>query len=149
MANKKRNINPNSLKNLEKGNLANKTKEERKEIARNGANATNKIIKEKANFKNILTTVFEGKPSKPLIEILKQAGIESPDKLNYLEAIIAFGALKTHSKKTGLNELTRFLEFARDSMGQKAPDVVQSTNTNIDITDEKVINKVMDKLKDL
>lgn len=138
--------NNENLKPIKKGELSN---EEAKKRGSNGGKKSGQVRRERANFKNILTTVFEGKPSKPLIEILKQAGIESPDKLNYLEAIIAFGALKTHSKKTGLNELTRFLEFARDSMGQKAPDVVTATNTNIDITDEKVINKVMDKLKDL
>lgn len=128
---------------------SNQNREEAKKNGRKGGKKSGQVRRERANFKNILTTVFEGKPSKPLIEILKQAGIESPDKLNYLEAIIAFGALKTHSKKTGLNELTRFLEFARDSMGQKAPDVVQATNTNIDITDEKTIESVMNKLKDL
>lgn len=138
--------NNENLRPIQKGQLS---KEELKKRQSNGGKKSGQVRRERANFKNILTTVFEGKPSKPLIEILKQAGIESPDKLNYLEAIIAFGALKTHSKKTGLNELTRFLEFARDSMGQKAPDVVQSTNTNIDITDEKVIKKVMDKLKEL
>lgn len=138
--------NNENLRPIRKGQLS---KEELKKRQSNGGKKSGQVRRERANFKNILTTVFEGKPSKPLMDILKQAGIESPDKLNYLEAIIAFGALKTHSKKTGLNELTRFLEFARDSMGQKAPDVVQATNTNIDITDEKVINKVMDKLKEL
>lgn len=138
--------NNENLRPIQKGQLS---KEELKKRQSNGGKKSGQVRRERANFKNILTTVFEGKPSKPLMDILKQAGIESPDKLNYLEAIIAFGALKTHSKKTGLNELTRFLEFARDSMGQKAPDVVQATNTNIDITDEKVINKVMDKLKEL
>lgn len=138
--------NNENLRPIKKGELSN---EEAKKRGSKGGKKSGQVRRERANFKNILTTVFEGKPSQPLIEILKQAGIESPDKLNYLEAIIAFGALKTHSKKTGLNELTRFLEFARDSMGQKAPDVVTATNTNIDITDEKVINKVMDKLKDL
>ena len=138
--------NNENLKPIKSGELS---KEELKKRQSNGGKKSGQVRRERANFKNILTTVFEGKPSKPLIEILKQAGIESPDKLNYLEAIIAFGALKTHSKKTGLNELTRFLEFARDSMGQKAPDVVQATNTNIDITDEKTIESVMNKLKDL
>ena len=128
---------------------SNQNREEAKKNGRKGGKKSGQVRRERANFKNILTTVFEGKPSKPLIEILKQAGIESPDKLNYLEAIIAFGALKTHSKKTGLNELTRFLEFARDSMGQKPTDVVTATNTNIDITDEKTIESVMNKLKDL
>lgn len=43
----KRKMSENSLKNLEKGNLANKTPSERKEIARKGAEKTNKIKKEK------------------------------------------------------------------------------------------------------
>ena len=138
--------NNENLKPIKSGELS---KEELKKRQSNGGKKSGQVRRERANFKNILTTVFEGKPSKPLIEILKQAGIESPDKLNYLEAIIAFGALKTHSKKTGLNELTRFLEFARDSMGQKAPDVVQATNATITVTDEKTIESVMNKLKDL
>lgn len=128
---------------------SNQSREEAKKNGRKGGKKSGQVRRERANFKNILTTVFEGKPSKPLIEILKQAGIESPDKLNYLEAIIAFGALKTHSKKTGLNELTRFLEFARDSMGQKPTEKVEATNATITVTDEKTIESVMNKLKDL
>lgn len=128
---------------------SNQSREEAKKNGKKGGKRSGEVRREKANFKRILTEVFEGKPSKPLIDILKQAGIESPDKLNYLEAIIAFGALKTHSKRTSLNELTRFLEFSRDSMGQKAPEIVENTNTNIDITDDKIINKVLDKLKEL
>ena len=128
---------------------SNQNREEAKKNGRKGGKKSGQVRRERANFKNILTTVFEGKPSKPLIEILKQAGIESPDKLNYLEAIIAFGALKTHSKKTGLNELTRFLEFARDSMGQKPTEKVEATNATITVTDEKTIESVMNKLKDL
>lgn len=138
--------NEENLRPIQKGQLS---KEELKKRQSNGGKKSGAARREKANFKKILTTVFEGKPSKPLVDILKQAGIESPDKLNYLEAIIAFGALKTHSKRTSLNELTRFLEFSRDSMGQKAPEVVENTNTNIDITDDKIIKKVMDKLKEL
>ena len=128
---------------------SNQNREEAKKNGRKGGKKSGQVRRERANFKNILTTVFEGKPSKPLIEILKQAGIESPEKLNYLEAIIAFGALKTHSKKTGLNELTRFLEFARDSMGQKPTEKVEATNATITVTDEKTIESVMNKLKDL
>lgn len=138
--------NNENLKPIKSGELS---KEELKKRQSNGGKKSGQVRRERANFKNILTTVFEGKPSKPLIEILKQAGIESPDKLNYLEAIIAFGALKTHSKKTGLNELTRFLEFARDSMGQKPTEKVEATNATITVTDEKTIESVMNKLKDL
>ena len=128
---------------------SNQNREEAKKNGKKGGKRSGQVRREKANFKRILTEVFEGKPSKPLIDILKQAGIESPDKLNYLEAIIAFGALKTHSKKTGLNELTRFLEFARDSMGQKPTEKVEATNATITVTDEKTIESVMNKLKDL
>ena len=138
--------NNENLKPIKSGELS---KEELKKRQSNGGKKSGQVRRERANFKNILTTVFEGKPSKPLIEILKQAGIESPEKLNYLEAIIAFGALKTHSKKTGLNELTRFLEFARDSMGQKPTEKVEATNATITVTDEKTIESVMNKLKDL
>ena len=128
---------------------SNQSREEAKKNGKKGGEKSGQVRRERANFEKILTTVFEGKPSKPLIEILKQAGIESPDKLNYLEAIIVFGALKTHSKKTGLNALTRFLEFVRDSMGQKPTEKVEATNATITVTDEKTIESVMNKLKDL
>lgn len=126
-----------------------RTPEELREMTRKGGKRSGEVRREKANFKKILTTVFEGKPSKPLIEILKKSGIESPEKLSYLEAIIAFGALKTHSSKTGLSELTRFLEFSRDTLGQKPKDTIEAVNTNIDITDQSVIDKVAEKIKEL
>ena len=128
---------------------SNQNREEAQKNGKKGGKRSGQVRREKANFKRILTEVFEGKPSKPLIDILKQAGIESPDKLNYLEAIIAFGALKTHSKRTSLNELTRFLEFSRDSIGQKPTEKVEATNATITVTDEKTIESVMNKLKDL
>lgn len=126
-----------------------RTPEEVRENAKKGGIKSGQVRREKANFKRILTDVFEGKPSKPLIDILKKAGINSPEKLSYLEAIIAFGALKTHSSKTGLSELTRFLEFSRDTIGQKPKEVIEATNTNIDITDKAIIDEVAKKIKEL
>lgn len=126
-----------------------RSKSEHREIASKGGKKSGQVRREKANFKRILTDIYEGKPSKPLIEILKKSGIESPEKLSYLEAIIAFGALKTHSSKTGLSELTRFLEFSRDTLGQKPKDTIEAVNANIDITDQSVIDKVAEKIKEL
>lgn len=112
---------------------SNQNREEAKKNGRKGGKRSGEVRREKANFKRILTDIYEGKPSKPLIEILKKSGIESPEKLSYLEAIIAFGALKTHSSKTGLSELTRFLEFSRDTLGQRPTDKMELTQNDYKI----------------
>lgn len=62
----KRKMSENSLKNLEKGNLANKTPSERKEIARKGAAKTNQIRAEKRKRENMLPDLFK---------LLDEAGI--------------------------------------------------------------------------
>ena len=40
-------------------------------------------------------------------------------------------------------------EMIRDTIGEKPAEKVEATNTNINIEDEKVINEVLNKLKDL
>ena len=50
----KRKVSKNSLKNLELGNLANKTPTERKEIARKGAAITNAKIAERKTLANLM-----------------------------------------------------------------------------------------------
>lgn len=55
----KRKMSENSLKNLEKGNLANKNPSERNEIARKGAEKTNLIKREKRQRENMLPELFE------------------------------------------------------------------------------------------
>lgn len=55
----KRKMSANQLKNLEKGNLANKSPDERKEIARRGAEAANKVKREKRSRENMLSVLFE------------------------------------------------------------------------------------------
>ena len=74
----------NSLKNLEKGNLANKTPSERKEIARKGAEKTNKIKKEKVareearNYiwneifgNGIIQDIIENGSTRDMIDLIK------------------------------------------------------------------------------
>lgn len=105
--------------NIEKYAFDKLTAEKQREIASMGGKASGQAKREKANFRKALEAIFDGKPSKPLISILKGVGIKSPEKLSYLEALIQYGTLKTHDKKTTLSELVRFLEFARDTIGQK------------------------------
>lgn len=50
---------PNSRKNLEKNNLAKKTKEERREFARKGAEATNRVLKEKKQRAEMCNILFD------------------------------------------------------------------------------------------
>lgn len=80
----KRKMSENSLKNLEKGNLANKTPSERKEIARKGAEKTNKIKKEKVareearNYiwneifgNGIIQDIIENGSTRDMIDLIK------------------------------------------------------------------------------
>lgn len=55
----KRKMSENSLKNLEKGNFANKNPAERQECGRKGAEKTNRIKREKRKRENMLPDLFE------------------------------------------------------------------------------------------
>ena len=46
-------------------------------------------------------------------------------------------------------DLVKILEFLRDTSGQKPTEKVEATNATITVTDEKTIESVMNKLKDL
>lgn len=58
-------------------------------------------------------------------------------------------AMMTAMIKQGLNGNVKAVEFIRDTTGQKPTEKVEATNANITVTDEKTIESVMNKLKDL
>lgn len=58
-------------------------------------------------------------------------------------------AMMTAMIKQGLNGNVKAVEFIRDTTGQKPTEKVEATNATITVTDEKIIESVMNKLKDL
>ena len=87
MANKpKRKMSENSLKNLEKGNLANKTPSERKEIARKGAEKTNQMRAAKIKRENAKEWLWNEYGLTLSEEVLKCGSVK--DKLELLKAIL-------------------------------------------------------------
>ena len=58
-------------------------------------------------------------------------------------------AMMTAMIKQGLNGNVKACEFIRDTIGQKPTEKVAATNATITVTDEKTIESVMNKLKDL
>lgn len=58
-------------------------------------------------------------------------------------------AMMTAMIKQGLNGNVKAVEFIRDTTGQKPTEKVEATNATITVTDEKTIESVMNKLKDL
>ena len=96
----KRKMNENSLKNLKP--LQDRTKEERREIATKGAEATNKKIKIKRTLREEL-------------ELL----LLSEDRQNKISLALIQKALKGDVKA---------FEVLRDTIGQKPKDVVENIN---------------------
>ena len=81
------------------------------------------------------------------------------EMLNYLldkeitnnkgEKAITLEAIMVAQIKEALKGNTRAVQFIRDTIGQKPKDTVEAVNTNIDISDKKVIDTVMKNLKEL
>lgn len=51
--------------------------------------------------------------------------------------------------KKAMSGDVRAFEVIRDTIGEKPTDKIDATNTNIDITDQKVIENVINKIKNL
>lgn len=87
----KRGENPNSRKNLEPTNFANKTPEERREIARKGAEATNKAIREKKQRAEMCNILFDEIYKRGLlteaVEIASHKATEQGDIKELLELL--------------------------------------------------------------
>lgn len=115
----KRKMTPNQLANLEKGNFANLSPSERKEIARRGAAKTNQIRAEKKTFAQ-------------LFEIYSKLPDEETGETNEIAVVNAM------FKKAKNGDVSAFTAI-RDTMGQKPTDKQEVTNIipQIVVEDEK------------
>ena len=108
-----------------------RTKEEARERGRNGGKASGKKRRELKTMKLMLDYLLSKKIEN------KQTG----KKVTTLEGIMLAQI------KQALSGNTKAAQFIRDTLGEKPAE--QVTTTNINIEDEKIINEVLDKLKDL
>ena len=108
-----------------------RTKEEARERGRNGGKASGKKRRELKTMKLMLDYLLSKKIEN------KQTG----KKVTTLEGIMLAQI------KQALSGNTKAAQFIRDTLGEKPAE--QVTTTNINIEDEKIINEILDKLKDL
>ena len=124
MTNKRR-MNEESLKNLKKGKQFSKDYQPSSEAKSQGQ-------KNAKTFRETLEILLAK-------EITNKAGEIATTQVAIGVSII----------KKALNGDVRAFEVIRDTIGQKPTENIIATNTNIDITDKKVIENVINKIKEL
>lgn len=120
------------------------THEEAVEYGRRGGKQSVKKKKQRKAFKESLEMLLQMKAPEVAIRQIKNQMPKIKDKdLNCQNAVLigmVLAAIKGNVKAA---------EMIRDTIGEKPAEKVEATNTNINIEDEKVINEVLNKLKDL
>lgn len=107
-----------------------RTPRERKELASKAGKASGKKRRELKTMKLMLDYLLS-----------KKIENKQGKKVTTLEAMMLAQI------KQALSGNTKAAIFIRDTLGERPAEVI--TNTNINIEDEKVINEVLNKLKDL
>lgn len=138
-------MNEQNLKPIKKGEL---TKEEAKRRGSNGGKKSAENKRQKKMFKDIF------------IELLSydiEKFTTNEDLLNKLAEINPLFAQNIDVKtvisaqvlKKAINGDLAAIGLLRSQIGEEPVQEVNQTNTNINITDEKIINAVLKKVKDL
>lgn len=121
--------------------LNKRTKEAQREIAKKGAEASNKKQAEKRLLKDTIEMMLKLQPTPQMVnECAEKFGFNPKD----LQDIITGGLINK-----AMSGDSRAFEVLRDTVGQKPKEVIEATNTNanIDIKDEKLINEIIQKAK--
>ena len=121
--------NEKNLKKFKKGDVSHE------EAVRRGS------LGGKARAKNIK----KRKTLKEMLEILLDKEITN----NKGETATTLEAISVSLIKKAMSGDVRAFEVLRDTIGQKPKDVIEQTNTNIEVNDPKLINSVIGKLKEL
>lgn len=111
---------------------SNQSREEARKNGRKGGKKSGEVRRQKKTMREMLDYLLE-----------KELTNKNGEKATTLEAMM------TAMIKQGLNGNVKAVEFIRDTTGQKPTEKVEATNANITVTDEKTIESVMNKLKDL
>ena len=137
--------NEQNLKPIQKGEL---TKEEAKKRGSNGGKKSAKVRKEKKLFRDIFIKLLSYKiekftNNKELLEKLEEINPDFAHKID-VKTVISAQVLKK-----AINGDLAAIAMVRAQIGEEPTQKIENTNTNINIKDEKVINEVLNKLKDL
>ena len=121
-----------------------RTTEEARERGRKGGINSGKRKKEKRKLKEIAEMLLDMKAPDNVLEKFQELypdlDVEGmTNRLAIMQRLI-LNALAGDNKA---------FELLRDQIGEKPKDEVVNTNQNINITDEKIINSVLEKMKDL
>ena len=121
-----------------------RTTEEARERGRKGGINSGKRKKEKRKLKEIAEMLLDMKAPDDIIGKFEQLypDLDAKEMTNRLAIVqrLILNALAGDNKA---------FELLRDQIGEKPKEEIINTNQNIDITDEKVINAVLKKVKDL
>jgi len=121
-----------------------RTTEEARERGRKGGINSGKRKKEKRKLKEIAEMLLDMKAPDDIIARFEQLypDLDAKEMTNRLAIVqrLIFNALAGDNKA---------FELLRDQIGEKPKEEIVNTNQNINITDEKVINAVLKKVKDL
>lgn len=121
-----------------------RTTEEARERGRKGGINSGKRKKEKRKLKEIAEMLLDMKAPDDIIKKfeLLYPDLDAKEMTNRLAIVqrLILNALAGDNKS---------FELLRDQIGEKPKEEIVNTNQNINITDEKVINAVLKKVKDL
>ena len=121
-----------------------RTTEEARERGRKGGINSGKRKKEKKKLKEIAEMLLDMKAPDDIIARFEQLypDLDAKEMTNRLAIVqrLILNALAGDNKA---------FELLRDQIGEKPKEEIVNTNQNINITDEKVINAVLKKVKDL
>ena len=121
-----------------------RTTEEARERGRLGGINSAKRKKEKKKLKEIAEMLLDMPAPEDIIERFEQLypELDAKEMTNRLAIVqrLILNALAGDNKA---------FELLRDQIGEKPKEEIVNTNQNINITDEKVINSVLTKVKDL
>ncbi len=127
------------------------TESERRSLAKKAGKKSGEVRSERAKFKRVLNDILQQKASPNLKKVLEEAGVKEAKNLNVLEGLINLAITKSYDEKTTLAQLTRFLEFIRNTT-DGTPIQMQINNAqnleNIEISKE-TIDIVVGKIKEL
>lgn len=121
--------NEKNLKKFKKGDVSHEEAVRRGSL---GGKARAKKIKERKTMKEMLEILLDK-------EITNNKG----------ETATTLEAISVSLIKKAMSGDVRAFEVLRDTIGQKPTDKVEQTSTNININDEKIINNVLDKIKEI
>lgn len=137
--------NNENLKPIKKGEL---TKEEAKKRGSNGGKKSAKVRKQKKLFKEIFIELLSYDIEKFTTneELLEKLAEINP---LFAHKIDVKTVISTQVLKKAINGDLAAISMLKAQIGEEPVQEINQTNQNINITDEKVINSVLEKMKDL